>query len=194
MTSQITQKHRFHKNAVVSNKLLPLLCWKGAVKTPQENHHHRTSFDASEGEVAVCTGWEQRAEKQFKNSWGSCSSGESPFSTCNKLLCREEKSLRHVGVVAIFLDDNKPKVSLKKWIRTVSNFIDVIQFHFFCQILAIFSEVESKRTASMFRKRTFFCTLKRAREIRKFNVIVAVAQRRLANVQKRDARAELLCC
>ena len=34
---------------------------------------------------------------------------------------REEKSLRHIVMVAEFLDDNKPKTSLKKWIRTVSN-------------------------------------------------------------------------
>ena len=34
----------------------------------------------------------------------------------------EEKSLRHVAMVAKFLDDNKPKRHrLKKWIRTVSN-------------------------------------------------------------------------
>ena len=32
------------------------------------------------------------------------------------------------ALVAKFLDDNKPKTSLKKWIRTVSNFID-LQFH-----------------------------------------------------------------
>ena len=43
---------------------------------------------------------------------------------------REEKSLRQVTMIAIFLDDNKPKVSLKKRIRTVSNFIALIQFHF----------------------------------------------------------------
>ena len=46
---------------------------------------------------------------------------------------REEKSLRHVAMVAKFLDDNKPK-----WIRTVSNFIDLIQFHLICQMLKKF--------------------------------------------------------
>ena len=45
---------------------------------------------------------------------------------------REEKSLRHVATVATFLDDNKPKTSLKKWIRTVSNLIDLILFHLIC--------------------------------------------------------------
>ena len=42
------------------------------------------------------------------------------------LINREEKSLRHVAMVAKFLDDNKPKTSLKKRIRTVSNFDDLI--------------------------------------------------------------------
>ena len=44
---------------------------------------------------------------------------------------RTEKSLRHVAMVAKFLDDNKPKTSLLKWVRTVSSFIDVIQFNLF---------------------------------------------------------------
>ena len=40
----------------------------------------------------------------------------------------EEKSLRHMAMVAKFLDDNKLKCHLhcKKWIRTASNFIDLI--------------------------------------------------------------------
>ena len=38
---------------------------------------------------------------------------------------REEKSLRHVAMTAKFLDDNKTKTPLKKWIRTVSKFIDL---------------------------------------------------------------------
>ena len=43
--------------------------------------------------------------------------------------------------------------SLKKWIRTVSNLIDLISFHFICQMLAKFSGVESERTVFKFRKR-----------------------------------------
>ena len=39
---------------------------------------------------------------------------------------REEKSLRHIAMVAKFLDDNKPKMSLEKWIHTVRNLIDHI--------------------------------------------------------------------
>ena len=33
---------------------------------------------------------------------------------------REEKSLRHVAMLANFVDNNKPRMSLRKWIRTVS--------------------------------------------------------------------------
>ena len=53
--------------------------------------------------------------------------------------CREEKSFRQVAMVAKFLDDNKPKTSLIKRIRTVSNFDDLIQFHLICQMMAKFS-------------------------------------------------------
>ena len=42
---------------------------------------------------------------------------------------RKEKSLPHVAIVAKFLGDNKAKTSLKKWIRPVSDFIDLIYFH-----------------------------------------------------------------
>ena len=46
-----------------------------------------------------------------------------------------ERSLRQVAMVTKFLDDNKPKTSIKKWLRTVSNFIDLIQFHLICPML-----------------------------------------------------------
>ena len=53
---------------------------------------------------------------------------------------REEKSLRHIAMVAKFWDDNKLKRHLHcKWIRTSSNFIDLISFHLICQMLAKFS-------------------------------------------------------
>ena len=69
------------------------------------------------------------------------------------LKSREEKSLRHVAMVAKFLDDNKPKTSLKKWIHTVTNFIDLIQFHLICQMLAKFSGVKSERIMSKLTKK-----------------------------------------
>ena len=62
------------------------------------------------------------------------------------MLNREEKSLRHVAMVAKFLDDNRSKTC----IRTASNFIDLIQFHLICQMLAKFSGFEFVRTVSKF--------------------------------------------
>ena len=57
---------------------------------------------------------------------------------------RKEKLSHHVAMVAHFLDDNKTKTSLKKLIRTASYFIDLIQFHLICQMLAKFSGVPSE--------------------------------------------------
>ena len=100
-----------------------------------------------------------------------------------------EKSLRHVAVVAKFPDVKKPKTSLKKRIRTVSNFIEIIQCHLICQMLAKFSGVESQRPNLSLKKEgknfsvVFTYSVKQAREIRKFHV--AVVQRGLKNVQKR---------
>ena len=91
-------------------------------------------------------------------------------------------------MVVKFLNDNKPKTSLKKWIHTVSNIIDFIQFHLICQILAKFLGLNPKRRYLSVQKGkeifyvVFTCSIKRAREIRKFHV--AVVQRRLRNVQK----------
>ena len=45
------------------------------------------------------------------------------------------------------------KTSLKKWIHTVSKFIDLIQFLVISQMLAKFSGVESERIVSKFSKR-----------------------------------------
>ena len=41
-------------------------------------------------------------------------------------LTREEKSLRHVALVAKFLDDNKPKIPQKENFYAASNSIDLI--------------------------------------------------------------------
>ena len=72
--------------------------------------------------------------------------------------------------------------------RTVSNFIDLTQFHLVCQMLGKFSGAESERSVSKFRKRkenfcfVFTQSIRQAREIRMFHV--AIVQRRLRNVQK----------
>ena len=79
------------------------------------------------------------------------------------------------------------KTSLKKWIRTVSNFIDLNQFHLICQMLAKFSGLNPKGPyVSLEKEKENFCVVltyskKRAREIGKFHV--AVVQQRLRNVQ-----------
>ena len=111
---------------------------------------------------------------------------------------REEKSLCHVAMVAEFLDD-KPKMSLKKWIRTVSNFIDPFQFHLICQMLAKFSGVECERTVSKFRKRkrTFLCFVHLLHKAGMWNWEHSCCNRATATkkcTKKRDARANLLFC
>ena len=116
----------------------------------------------------------------------------------NHAINREEKSLRHVAMVAKFLDDNKPKTSLKKGIRTVSNFVDFIPFHLICQILATLFQVLNPKGQDLSLQKgkenfyvVFTCSIKWAREIRKFHV--AVGQQRLENVQK-SLKHEQSCC
>ena len=70
------------------------------------------------------------------------------------------------------------------------------KLHRFCQILAKFSELNPNAPyLSLESEKETFCvvfsySVKRAREIKTFHV--AVMQRRLKNMQKRDARAKLL--
>ena len=102
-------------------------------------------------------------------------------------------------MVAKFLDDNKPKVSLKKWFRTVSHFIDLIQVYFICQMLAKCSGVESERTVfkCIKRKQKVLCCVHLLHKalltckIRTFHV--AVVQRRLRNVQKIVMHVQSCC-
>ena len=100
-------------------------------------------------------------------------------------------------MVVKFLNDNIPKTSLKKRIHTVSNIIDFIQFHLICQILAKFLGLNPKgRYLSVQKGKEIFyvvftCSIKRAREIRKFHV--AVVQRRLRNGQKKRDHAQSCC-
>ena len=93
----------------------------------------------------------------------------------------EEKSLRHVAMVAIFLDDNKPKIHLKS---KFALFQTSFEFNPKGPYLSLNKEKETFCVV-------FTYSIKRAHEIRKFHA--AVVQRRLRNVQKkRYARAELL--
>ena len=113
-------------------------------------------------------------------------------------------------MVAKFLELNKPKTSLKKSIRTASNFIDLIQFHLIWQMLAKFSRVayvagakspipfdacytgysrvESERSVRIKRKTTNFVL---CCEIRKFNV--PGVQRRQRSAQNRVLQVQICC-
>ena len=100
-------------------------------------------------------------------------------------------------MVAKFLDDNKPKTSLKKWIRTVLNFIDLTQFQLICQMLATFSRDESERTVSKVRKIKikFFCCVHPVHKAGARNVsCYRRAMTATKCTKKRDARAKLLPC
>ena len=78
---------------------------------------------------------------------------------------RGKKSLRHVAMVAKFLE-----------FAAVSNLIDLAQFHLICQMSAKFPGVEFETMVSKFskRKRKFFVVftyfMKRGHESRKFHV------------------------
>ena len=116
----------------------------------------------------------------------------------NHAINRGKKSLRHVSTVAKFLDDNKPKTWLKKWIRTVSNFIHFISYHLICQILATLFQVLNPKGQDLSLQKgkenfhvVFTCSIKWAREIGKFHV--AVGRRRLGNVQKSVMHAQSCC-
>ena len=102
-------------------------------------------------------------------------------------------------MVAKFLADNKPKTSLKKWIRSVSNFDDLINFHSICQMLAKLSGVKSERTVSKFRKRKreFLHCVRLLRIAGAWNREVSrrsPAMTAKKRTKKRDARAQLLFC
>lgn len=67
--------------------------------------------------------------------------------------------LRHVAIVVKFLDDSKPKTSLKKLIRTVSNFDDLIQFYLICQMLRNFLGLNPKGPCLRLEKDNFCVVL-----------------------------------
>ena len=102
---------------------------------------------------------------------------------------REEKSLHHVAMVAKCLDD---KVTLKS-IRTILNFTDVVQFgkswqNFPWDRIYRYLCLEKKVTIFVV---VFTYSIKWAREIRKFHVIVV--QRRQRNVQNSVIHIQSCC-
>ena len=90
----------------------------------------------------------------------------------------ERSHLCHLVMVAKFLEDNKPKKSLKEWICTVSSFIDLIQFHLTYYMLGNFLGLSPKGPYLSLVKRIWnFCvvftySINWAREIRRFHVTV----------------------
>ena len=83
-------------------------------------------------------------------------------------------------MVAKFLDDNKPKTSLIKWIRSVSNFIDLVK----CWQNSLGLNPKGPYLSLQKEKENFMLTnvVKRVRKIRKFHV--AVMPRRLRTYKK----------
>ena len=72
---------------------------------------------------------------------------------------REEKSLRRVAMVAKFLDDNKPKIDLKREFALFQTTTFFFQFRLICQKLAKFSGVNPEEPYLNLekRKRKFLC-------------------------------------
>ena len=93
----------------------------------------------------------------FRTPPAKFSSGKAKAILLNRTDNREDKSLRHVAMVAQFLDDNKP-ISHFKSTHTISNFTNLIQFYLIWQLSAKFSS-RPYLSLSKFRKRKrqFLC-------------------------------------
>ena len=103
---------------------------------------------------------------------------------------RQEKLLRHVAMVAKFLDDNKPKIHLKSkfaLFQTCRSYS--ISFHL-SNVGEIF-RMESERTVFKFRKRkrNFLCCVHLLRKVGACHSRATTAKK---CAKKRDARAKLL--
>ena len=96
-----------------------------------------------------------------------------PLPSVLVLQYREETSLRYVVMVAKFLDDNKRENSLK-----VNSHCFKLHRSYSIQMLAKFSRLSSKEPyLSLEKEKETFCvsftySVKRARENRKFHVVV----------------------
>ena len=99
----------------------------------------------------------------------------------------EQKSLRHVAMVAKSLDENKLKIPLKSKFALFQT--SSILFHLVCQMLAKFFGLNPKGLyQSLEKEKETFCvvftySVKQVHEIRKFHV--ALVQQWLKNVQKK---------
>ena len=94
---------------------------------------------------------------------------------------------------------NKPKTSLKKWIRTVSNFVDFIPFQLICQILAtLFQLLNLKgQDLGLQKGKENFCCVHLLYKVGAWNYEVSCRRRATTArkcTKKREARAKLLFC
>ena len=95
-------------------------------------------------------------------------------------------------MVAKFLDDNKPKNVTYKVILHCLWLIDLIQVQLFCQMLAKFAGVKSKRTIFKLEKKrkencvAFTYFIKWVHEIRKFHISCAMTAKKWT--KKRDTK------
>ena len=120
---------------------------------------------------------------------------ESGCLTIKHKLNREEKSLHHVAMVAKFLDDNKPIKSLKSLFALFETSPILLNWLILVKLFSLGLYLST----SKFRKRKrqyYFCvvftySIKRAREIWKFHVVVV--QRRQRNVQNSMMHIQSCC-
>ena len=112
-----------------------------------------------------------------------------------------EKSLRHVALVAKFLDDNKPKIHLKSKFALfqTSSVFKLYSISFNLSNVGEIFWIEFKRTVSEFRKRkrNFLCFVHLLRKEGALNYEVSCRSHATMTkkcVKKRDARAKLLFC
>ena len=103
---------------------------------------------------------------------------------------RQEKLLRHVAMVAKFLDENKPKIHLKSKFA-LFKLVGLIQSHFICQMLAKFSGRNPKgQYLTLEKEKETFCV------VFTYSVELArvtVVQQQLKNVQKSVMHVQSCC-
>ena len=119
------------------------------------NANHSNSYRQQGNDSVFVLFWNlKRKKKKTEKSHSpaindsTCTPLEATKEPLTTRLDREEKSLRHVTIVAKCLDDNKPEIHLKS------------KFALFQTSSIEFSGVESERTVSEFRKRKrSFCVV-----------------------------------
>ena len=112
---------------------------------------------------------------------------------------REKKSLRHIAIVATFLDDKKPKIHLKRELAVWLKLHRSYSIPFNVSIVGDISGVESEGTLPKFRKRKrkFLSRVHLLHKAGTWNEDVSCRSRATTAkkcAKKRDTRANLLFC